>query len=124
MSDPGQLLDSDDMRLLVETGFTALSRGLLAEAGTIFAGIEAARPDQEAGGIGRALVCLHRGAVEEAVRILRALPPSDAARAFLGLALARCGDPEEARAILAEVMASAPGTAPAAMAGDLLAALT
>ncbi len=119
----GQLLGADDVRLLVEIGFMALSRGLLAPAEAIFAGVEAARPGGEAGGIGCALLCLHRGAVDEAVRILRALPPSDAARAFLGLALARTGERGEARAILSEVVASAPGTAPAAMAADLLAAL-
>lgn len=124
MFETGQLLDAGDVRLLVEMGFTALSRGRLAEAATIFAGVEAARPREEAGGIGRALVCLHRGAVDEAVRILRVLPPSDAARAFLGLAVARSGDQAEARAILTEVVENASGTASAGLAADLLAGLT
>ncbi|GJD91450.1 hypothetical protein BHAOGJBA_4998 [Methylobacterium hispanicum] len=123
MSEPAALLEADDVRLLVEIGFSALSRGLLAPAETIFAGVEAARPGSEAAGIGRALARLHGGAVDEAVGILRALPPSDAARAFLGLAVSRTGDRAEARAILAEVAQSAPGTPPAAMAQDLLAAL-
>lgn len=97
------LLETDDTRLLTEIGFIALSAGLDAPAEKIFRGIEAARPTQEAGPIGRALVHMGRGELDAAVTLLRALPPSDAALSYLGLALARRGDGAEARAILQRV---------------------
>lgn len=97
------LLETEDTRLLTEIGFIALSAGLEGPAETIFRGIEAARPNQEAGPIGRALVHMARGELDPAITILRTLPPSDAALGYLGLALARRGDGAEARAILQRV---------------------
>jgi hypothetical protein len=120
MSDAGALLEPDDVRLLVDIGFMALSRGLDGPAAAIFAGVAAARPAQEAGPIGTALVQLHRGEVEAAVRGLRALPPSDAARLFLGLALGRQGAAAEARAVLADVAATATDPAHARSAQAML----
>ncbi|RVU11956.1 tetratricopeptide repeat protein [Methylobacterium oryzihabitans] len=119
----GDLLDAQDVRLLVETGFMALMHGFVASAGEIFDGVVAARPAQEAGHLGRAMACLHGGDADGAVRILRRLPPSDAARLFLGLALHRQGEAGEARAILSEVAASAAGTPHARSADAILAGL-
>ena len=100
----GDLLETEDTRLLTEIGFIALSAGLDGQADTIFRGIEAARPGQEAGPLGRALVHLARGELDGAIAILRGLPPSDAALSYLGLALARRGDGAEAKAILQRVV--------------------
>ena len=97
------LLATDDTRLLTEIGFIALSAGLDRNAEAIFKGIEAARPSQEAGPLGRALVHMGRGELDGAIALLRSLPPSDAAQTYLGLALARRGDGSEARAILQRV---------------------
>lgn len=97
------LLETEDTRLLTEIGFIALSAGLEGPAEKIFRGIEAARPNQEAGPIGRALVHMARGELDPAIAILRALPPSDAALSYLGLALVRRGDGAEAKAILQRV---------------------
>jgi hypothetical protein len=97
------LLETEDTRLLTEIGFIALSAGLEGPAEKIFRGIEAARPSQEAGPLGRALVHMARGELDPAITLLRALPPSDAALAYLGLALARRGDGAEAKAILQRV---------------------
>lgn len=97
------LLETEDTRLLTEIGFIALSAGLDEPAEKIFRGIQAARPAQEAGPIGRALVHMARNELDAAIAILRALPPSDAAQSYLGLALARRGDSAEARAILQRV---------------------
>lgn len=99
----GDLLETDDTRLLTEIGFIALSAGLESHADQIFRGLEAARPGQEAGPLGRALVHMARNELDDAVAILRSLPPSDAALSYLGLALARRGDATEAKAILQRV---------------------
>ena len=105
------LLETEDTRLLTEIGFIALSAGLDGPADKIFRGIEAARPGQEAGPIGRALVHMSRGELDAAIAVLRALPPSDAALSYLGLSLARRGDSAEAKAILQRVARTASDTA-------------
>jgi hypothetical protein len=124
MPDVAELLGSDDMRALVDIGFMALSHGFDAQAATIFAGVIAARPGQEAGYLGTALVHLYRGEVDPAVAILRKLPPTDAARMFLGLALTRGANRAEARAVLSDVVATAQGTPFARGAQDILDAST
>ena len=113
-------LRSDDMRTLVDLGFIALYRGRNDEAAAIFAGAQAARPAQEAGFIGSALVNLARGELDAAVKTLRSLPPTDAARTFLAIALNRSGDRTTAREILAEMVRTAGGTPHAVLAGELL----
>ena len=123
MDEAGDLLSSDDVRLLVDIGFMALSHGFVAPAADIFAGIVAARPAQEAGHIGNALVLLHKGEVDAAVTILRRLPPTDSARLFLGLAVSRAGDVPQAREILADIAVVAPDTPQAASAQAMLDAL-
>lgn len=120
MTEIAALLEPDDMRTLVDIGFMALSHGFDGQAATIFAGVEAARPDQEAGHLGTALVHLYRGEVDRALAILRKLPPTDAARMFLGLALTRGADQAEARAVLSDVVATAAGTPFARSAQDIL----
>jgi len=124
MTEPDSLLDTAAARLLVEVGFLALSMGRDTAAETIFAGVSAARPQQEAGPLGLALVHLHRGHLDAAERTLRTLPPTDSVQAFLGLTIARTGDRLQARDILSEVAASAPGTPQAALASDLLATIS
>lgn len=111
---------TDDVRMLADIGFLALSRGLDRHALAIFEGVRALRPAQEAGPLGIAMVQLHRGEVDAAVATLRGLRPSDAALTFLGLALARQGAQGEARALLSEVVTSAPDTPLAAIAREAL----
>jgi hypothetical protein len=48
------------------------------------------------------------------------LPPTDAARTFLAIALNRSGDREAAREILTDVVNTAPGTPYATLARQLL----
>lgn len=116
MDSPDKLLETEDVRLLVEIGFIALSAGLDGDAETIFAGVQAARPREEAGPLGLAMVHMARNQLDQAVATLRALPPSDAALTYLGLALARRGDAAEARNVLAGVVETAPDTPFAALA--------
>ena len=104
------MLDSEDVRTLTDLGFLAISRGLHAHAGAIFEGVKAARPTQEAGFLGSALVHLARGEIETAIKILNGLPPSDAARVFLAIALGRQGDRAQAREILQELLKGAADT--------------
>lgn len=103
----GARLGPDDVRTLVEIGFSALMQGLDRQAEAIFTGVVAARPAAEAGRIGLALTHLYRGGIREAVALLRALPPTDAARLYLGLALSRLGDVAEARRLLDDVARTA-----------------
>ncbi|WP_378940836.1 tol-pal system YbgF family protein [Mesorhizobium sp. ANAO-SY3R2] len=111
-----ELIEADDVRLLVELGFIALSAGLNQESERIFAGVTAARPDAEAGFLGQALVQIARNDLDEAISTLRALPPSDAAMTYLGLALARVGDRNEAQRVFKLVVETAPSTPFAALA--------
>jgi predicted Zn-dependent protease len=113
-------MKADDVRMLAELGFVALSRGRNDEAAAIFAGVQAARPAQEAGFIGSSFVHLARGELDAAIKTLRSLPPSDTARTFLAMALNRSGDRAAAREILNEVVLSAGGSPDAVLARELL----
>lgn len=115
-------VSGDDVRCLADLGFMAIMRGAPDIAATLFSGVVAARPSQEAGHIGLAMVHLHQNEVAAAVGVLRSLAPSDPVRLFLGMALARQGDVGEARAVLSELVASAAGTPPAESAAAILAA--
>ena len=105
-----QILKAEDVRLLADIGFLALSAGLDLEAQAIFGGVKAARPAQEAGPLGLAMVQMARADLDGAIGLLRALPPSDAALTYLGLALLRRGDTAEASDLFGNVMATAAGT--------------
>lgn len=117
-------LESDDVRLLADLGYMAVSHGLDVHAQAIFLGLRAVRPELEAAPVGLALVHLLRDEVEAAIKLLREAGPGDAARTFLGIALARHGDLEEARRLLSDVATSAKGTAHGTLAAETLAALT
>lgn len=113
-------LETEDVRMLVDIGFIALSRGVDGHAAAIFEGVKAARPTEEAGHLGAALVHLYKGELDAAVAALRKLPPSDAAQTFLGLALSRQGDTSEARRILGGVIDTAPDTPFARLAEEVI----
>lgn len=100
-------LDSNDLRALVDIGFIAWSRGLTAQAAKIFEAVRLKHPDQEAGFIGSALVELNQGNADRAVELLRSIPPTDTARAFLGLALLSHGERGAATEVLNEVAEAA-----------------
>lgn len=123
MSAFDEILQAEDVRVLADLGFMAISRGLDKEAESIFGGVMAARPDNEAGYIGKALVKLYRSELEQAIAILRKLPPTDTARLFLGMALGRAGQPDDARAILSDLTITASGTPAADTARVILDAL-
>jgi len=113
-------LKTEDVRALTDLGFIAVSHGFDDKAAAIFAGVRVARPTQEAGFIGGALVSLARGEIDAAVNALRSLPPTDAARTFLAIALNRSGDRAAAREILTDVVKTAGGTPYATLARQLL----
>ncbi|MCP8939508.1 tetratricopeptide repeat protein [Alsobacter sp. SYSU M60028] len=98
-------LDTDEARLLVETGFLALSRGKVGEAEAIFHAVLAARPGEEAGHLGLAQLALLLGDTERALRALSEAPDTAAVLAFRGMALARRGDAAGARSLLARAAA-------------------
>lgn len=106
-----QQIDKEDVQLLADIGFLALSYGSLDAGETIFKGVEAARPGSEAGPLGLALADLARGDIDAAVEILQRLPPSDPAQLYLGIALWRSGDKAAADAIFTDLVKTAGGTA-------------
>jgi hypothetical protein len=110
----------EDVRTLADVGFIALSRGLNAEASRIFEAVRIFRPDREAGYIGAALVELRRGDIEAAVKLLKPLPPSDTARAFLGLALMRLGERRDGIDMLQDVIEHAGETPAGRLASAIL----
>lgn len=114
------LAAAEDVRLLVELGFMALSAGLTADARAIFGGVVALRPRQEAGPLGLALCLLAEGEVDGAVATLRSLPPTDAALTYLGMALIRQGNAAEAAEILGRVVGGGAAAPFAALAAALL----
>lgn len=114
-------LASEDVRALADLGFIALSRGLDSHAAAIFDGVSILRPEQEVGAIGRALVLMLRGDVDGAITLLRTLAPSDTVQAFLGMALARQGNGEEARHVLTDVVRHAADAPVADLAREILA---
>ena len=116
-------VESADVRTLTDLGFVALSAGLVDHAAAIFGGVEAIRPEGEAGVIGLALVHLARGDAARAVERLRRAEPSDAVLTFLGLAYHRLGARDEARDALTAVIASPDPSAHAALARHFLAEL-
>jgi Tetratricopeptide repeat len=101
-----EMLESRDVRLLTEIGFLALRYLRFDDSRTIFAAVKALRPDQEAGHIGAALTDLLSGDIDQAIASLEKLPTSDAARAFLGMALVKQGATADALTVLADVAAS------------------
>ncbi|MGV8938758.1 MAG: hypothetical protein ACOH2J_16690 [Allorhizobium sp.] len=111
------VLDTEDVRAMVDLGFMALSAGLSRDAEAIFEGVRAARPEQEAGMLGLAMVRLAENRPEAAVMLLKPLAPSEAVLTYLGLAQARCGEKHAAGCSLRGVIASAPGTPFAELAG-------
>lgn len=105
-------MENFEINTLVSIGFIAWSLGKTTEAGKIFQAVRLERPNDEASAIGTALVETTRGDPEQATRILRRAPPTDAVRAFLGVALLALGDRTDAIATLTEVAETA-GDAPA-----------
>lgn len=116
-------VEAEDLRLLTEIGFIALGAGLNGQAGLVFEGVAAVRPEAEAGFIGRALVRIAVGDAAGAVDILRKAPPSDAVTTYLGMAYARWGAKDEARACLASVADSVAPSDHQPLARSLLEAL-
>jgi hypothetical protein len=116
-------MQSDDVRALADLGFLALSRGMDQHAMAIFQGVKAVRPQQEAGNIGIALVHLLRNELDQAIKVLRGIGPSDAGLTFLGIALSRQGDLAEAKRLLAKVVSTGAGTPYGNLAAETLASL-
>lgn len=83
----------DDLKLLVEVGMLAATRGEISAAKTIFAAIEHVRPESAASYAGPAVAYLFRGraadAMEHLRRGLRAVAPEgrQPRQVLLGLAL-------------------------------------
>lgn len=84
-----RILDKDSVRLLLDVGFAACSRGVVAEARRIFDGILSAFPDNVSARVGQAFVLVvtdqFTGAEEILNEVLDQDPANDDARGFLAL---------------------------------------
>ena len=78
------------LQKLTEIGLVAAGRGMLSEAETIFAALEAVRPESEIPLVGRAIAHLNRNSTAAAVRLLEQALSKNAdsqiAKTFLGVA--------------------------------------
>lgn len=115
-----QVFSTDELRLLVNVGFVAISKGEPGVAADIFVAVRLLRPKQEAGYIGGALAALIAGDPDAAVQLAESAPDTPAARAFRGLALLRSGDVRRARGSLRSVIEDVPSSAFAVLAEQLL----
>jgi predicted Zn-dependent protease len=96
------------LRLLVEIGFLAESRGMLFEAETIFEGVSKYRPNSAYPLIGKASVIMNKGEFKEAISILSNAPYQDNKEkelrdSYLGKALKLAGYNNEANNVLKNV---------------------
>ena len=115
------MIESDEVRMLVDLGFLAVTRGLEKHAQSIFDGVRAVRPDEDAAYIGQALLHIQQNNLSGAVKLLRSRPPSDGIRLFLGMALLRLGDIADAEDVLQDIVKTAREPAMVEMAKVLLA---
>lgn len=106
-------------KLFAEIGFLGVSRGHLDDAEAVFSALEAMRPGQEIGPLGRAVVAMARNDFRRAVELLGAAPQTDAVAAFKALALARAGEKEEAGAMLEDLAETADEPAIAELAEEV-----
>ena len=83
---------------------------MASEAATIFAAIEAVRPDSELPLVGQGVVHLNAGRTNEGITVLRKAleknPDSEFAASFLGLALLQAGLSQAAENLLNQVVTS------------------
>ncbi len=105
-----KLVSSDELKLLADIGFIAVSRGLFDHASAIFDALKAMRPEAEAAFLGQGMIDILRGAPVDAITTLKNAPRTDAVYTFLGIALMQAGDLEEGRKLLEDVRSSAAGT--------------
>ncbi|MFD2249681.1 Tfp pilus assembly protein PilF [Pseudochelatococcus lubricantis] len=114
---------TEDVRLLASLGFIAVMRSRDAHARAIFEGVMAARPEQEAGAVGLAMLHLKDGEYDRAIELLRPFSFSETALAFLGLSFFRKGDRERAMKILRDAVVLSSGGDGGAFAQQMLNAI-
>lgn len=87
-----RIVTSEDLQILVDAGFMAISQNLLQQADGIFEAVQVVRPNQEAGHLGRAMVRMAASDFDAAVKMLKSAPDTNATKVFLGIAFIRQGD--------------------------------
>ncbi len=115
------LLKQDDIRMLADIGFIAVSRGFKEHALAIFEAVKVVRPKGEAGYLGMSMVDILDGNPGAAVEALSSAPRSVAVNTFLGIALVQSSDLEGGRQVLRSVINESPDTPFARIASDTLA---
>ena len=117
-------IDSDLLKLLMETGFMATNAGRLDEAATIFGGVARARPNSAYPRIGLGCVAMGRGNYAQAVEILNTAPAKEQAErdlclGFLGMALKLGGYESECQTVLNQLQSEGENEVAVRMAGRL-----
>lgn len=115
--DTGEILCSEEIRLLVDVGFVAAGLGLVPQAQAIFDGLRLFRPDASFADIGISTALMNAGQADEAVRFLqrrhdRVSPSDQTLQVFLGVAMRLAGRTGESEAILRRVVQRGPDDNP------------
>lgn len=117
------MLSSEQVKVLAELGFTALMRDMDEQALTIFKGVEAARPGQEAAAIGLAMLDLKKNNIDSAINHLKKFSANEQALTFLGLAYFRKGEVAKATKVLNDAISIAKDPQSCALALNILQAI-
>ncbi|MEO9738370.1 MAG: hypothetical protein ABJO09_20400 [Hyphomicrobiales bacterium] len=115
-----QVFSTDELQLLVNVGFVAISMDEPGAAADVFEAVRLLRPKQEAGYVGGALASLVAGDPGAAVQLVDGAPDTPAARTFRGLAMLRSGDVRRAGGCLRSVVEDVPFSTFALLAEQLL----
>ena len=105
-----EFLETEDLQVLTDIGFIAVSNGLIDHATAIFGALRAMRPDGETAYLGEAMIDILTGKSEDAVAKLKSAPQTDAVQTFLGIALAQAQQVDAAKELLGEVCKTAADT--------------
>lgn len=85
-------LNTEAIKLFTEIGFLGVSRGHYGAAEVIFSMVQAMRPGEESGAVGRAITALAADRADVAVQHLASADQTEAVMAFSVVALVRLGD--------------------------------
>ncbi len=115
-----EVLNSEQLKLLADIGFIAISHGLPNHAGAIFDVISEMRPEQEAGFLGHGMIKILEGKAAEAPKYLEAAPKSDGVLTFLGIAYIQSGNVQKGQELLQDIVQTAHDTPFALIARETL----
>lgn len=98
------VINSDEIKVLVDIGFLAASRNITKHANAIFNAVMAARPQLSAGYVGMAYTWLGANEPQKALDLLAKAPMSIEGDLFSAIALSKLGQNERAARLFEHVV--------------------